>query len=220
MFVSTLMLRSLFDQADFSDITIKFEQYSEPCDSFVEREVKCHKVILSHASPFFKSMCDSANEYVGGQPEVLELPDDDDGHLKEAVLRHIYGFTYAKIQEVCDFHCSRIDWQMDVIVAARKYMLPKLEQEALTALYNNIQELEHNCATPQGSHELFCAVISLKWYRPHNVEFERMARDLTVKHLAHLFKARRFRESLEQKDNKDLLYLIIQAVERGYPSQA
>ena len=214
------MLRSLFDQADFSDITIKFEQYSDLRDDLAEREVRCHKVILSHASQVFKSICDSANKSIGGQPEVVELPGDGEGGLvNDAILQHMYRFTYAEIREICDLDCSTIERQMEVIVTARKYLLPKLEQEALTALYNDIQILERNCATIRGSNLLLDAVDSLKRYKEHNVEFERMGRDLTIKHLAHLFKAREFRKSLEQKDNKDLLDLIIQAVERGYRSQ-
>ena len=214
------MLRSLFDQAEFSDITIKFEQVNEQCDGFVEREVRCHKVILSHSSPFSKSMCNSANDSIGGQPEIIELPDDNlDGFANEAVLRHIYGFTDPEIKEPCHIDSSTIERQMEVIVAARKYLLPALEQEVLAALYNDIQVLERNCATPRGLDDLLDTVDSLKRHKEHNVEFERMARDLTIKHLAHLFKARSFRKSLEHKENKDLLDLIIQAVERGYRPQ-
>ena len=217
--LARLILRSLFDQEQYSDIIIQFEGLDDRFD-WIRREVKCHKVILCHASKFFNAMCGPAKKSNETERNIIILEDDEQaGRVNEAVLRHIYNFTYAEIREIRSKASSTTARQMDVIVAGRKYLLPKLEQEALTALYSDIQELEQNRATPRGSNQLLHAILDLKCYKEHNVEFERMARDLTIEHLAHLFKARWFRKSLEKKDNKDLLDLIIGAVERGYPSQ-
>ena len=159
--LARLILRSLFDQEQYSDIIIQFEGLDDRFD-WIRREVKCHKVILCHASKFFNAMCGPAKKSNETERNIIILEDDEQaGRSNEAVLRHIYNFTYAEIREICSIDSFTTATQMDVIVAARKYLLPKLEQEALTVLYSDIQELERNCALLKA--QMNYSVLFLTW---------------------------------------------------------
>ena len=216
------MLRSLFDQEQFSDITITFEHYKwdsdEMCTTQYLHEVKCHKIILCHASKFFKSMCGSATTATEPGRDTIHLMDDGRcGEVNEAILRHIYGFSYVELQDLC---VGSLSWaHMDVIIAARKYLLPGLEQEAVAALYKSIEEEALHRDRPTGERRLARSLVLLERNTEHNPEFADVARDLTLKHLPQLFKIQWFRKSLEKKGNKDFMDLIIQAVERGYQTR-
>ena len=65
------------------------------------RDVKCHKAILCRASKFFKAMCTPTNGLDATRKDRIVLEDDYGDDTNEAVLRHIYNFTYAEIEQLC-----------------------------------------------------------------------------------------------------------------------
>lgn len=135
-----LMLASLYDQEEFSDVTIRFYNFHENGRLLKEHEINCHRVIISQASKYFKAMCGSTTNSADQRQEFIDLDDDDecDGRLTQGIIRHMYNFSYAEIQELCTV------WEpqahMYLYIAARKYFLPKLESEALAALYASIEK--------------------------------------------------------------------------------
>jgi hypothetical protein len=168
---------SLYDDEQFSDITIKFERYNEHANAVVPCEVKCHRVILSHTSKYFNSMCGPMKKLDKDQEVIIILDNEDaDGAINEAVLRHIYNFPYPEIQRLCDLHGAEA--HMDVFIAARKYLLPKLERRALVGLDKSIKFNTSQCTTDRNVNRIFSIVKLLMNNKQHNIEFEANAKQL------------------------------------------
>ncbi|SMR59299.1 unnamed protein product [Zymoseptoria tritici ST99CH_1E4] len=129
-----------FDRDTLSDITIKFG----------DKEVKCHKVILSTRSEYFTKLCDPEGGFAEATQPVVELKDDDPTAL-EALLRYIYTFQY-----VDDAEKRKEDWifHLNYSIVARKYGF----EEESTAAFRMFQDIVQSFEDPE---VIFDVVTSL-----------------------------------------------------------
>ncbi|KAK6439941.1 hypothetical protein LTR95_003837 [Oleoguttula sp. CCFEE 5521] len=104
---------SLWNQTDYSDITITFSG----------RSVHCHKIVLCRASDYFNRQSGPRSQFAERSLKEVELKDDDPDAL-EALLLHLY-------QQDFDPDVSK-SWRfyLDLRAAADKYLLPRLGQTA------------------------------------------------------------------------------------------
>ncbi|SMR59308.1 unnamed protein product [Zymoseptoria tritici ST99CH_1A5] len=114
---------------DYADVTIK-------C---IDRDIKCHKIILSTNSEYFrKSLQFGLKLKVPENNNIIELTDDDPDAV-ETVLKYIYTCAYDHD------HPRKQDtsYHVGVIMVAGKYLLPTLQAEAsiaLVSLLPNVQD--------------------------------------------------------------------------------
>lgn len=216
------MLHSLYDQEEFSDISIRFEGMDWDKWKRCEREVKCHKIILCEASKYFKTMCSPSKATAGDVPEVIYLEDDEEhcGGLNEAIIRHMYNYSYADIVELGNLH--QLSAQADLIVVARKYLVPKLESEATAAVYADIeQQLDDETGqikieTEKSCKQLSSTVSLLLWLKNSKPEFGEYAHQIIRDNLHHLFKVKMFRRWLDSKKAESTLNFVVQLLEEGF----
>ncbi|KAK5174914.1 uncharacterized protein LTR77_000050 [Saxophila tyrrhenica] len=124
-------VKAIFDKPEFSDITIKFGA----------QEVKCHKVVLTQASDYFRTLLTNRN-FVESEQATIELQGDEPRAVM-AMLRHIYGFPYD--QDLAILPSEGIDFHHAVDTTANKYLLSKLEEKALNSLDSSCARYEEAC---------------------------------------------------------------------------
>lgn len=108
---------------------------------FGSRERKCHRVILCNKSDYFKELFGPGKQFAESNQGVVELKDDDEEAV-EALLRWIYTFEYEERQRN-PIPCSTaedkddlpLNFHLNVCIAADKYLLPALRDEALGRLH-------------------------------------------------------------------------------------
>ena len=110
---------SAFNNATFSDVTIRFSG----------REIKCHKLVLSLASDYFKALLDPDKAFAESKQAVVELQDDDPDAV-ETMLRHIYDFSYQTSKKTAMGLRERIC----VFNVAQKYLVTGLETQAYSEI--------------------------------------------------------------------------------------
>lgn len=164
--------------------------------------MKCHKIILSKASKYFEEKCTIQNDPSDDEPLVVELERTvGDGAVIEVALRHMYSFTYSEIQQDrSEFMTPRS--HLAIVMAARKMALPQLEQQALKALYETIDQHVELCANRKRAGPLADCIIFLMECREHDEGFESRAKDLVKEHLLRLWDVQSFRMSFEERDGK------------------
>ncbi|KAK3714301.1 hypothetical protein LTR37_007887 [Vermiconidia calcicola] len=204
--MATFDTKSLFDQAAFSDLTIKFGN----------REVKCHKLILCNVSEYFKAML--AGKFAESERKTIELHDDDPDAV-EAMLRYIYSFEYA--DNAGKPALGTAAFHLNVYVVAKKYQMPTLGTKALKSVHGEIATFDKtgNPSTTRGF-EILQLIMALKTYKEHDESFEKVAKKLTIAYLPALMKEKEFRASLEGPDGQGDLKLVQTAVERGHDASS
>lgn len=110
---------------------------------------------------------------------------------------------------------DQLEKHLEVIKAAQKYGLPKLEQDALAAIDNSINLAVDGCTTLKGAEKLADCVIFLMNSREDNGDYEKRAKAIARKHLPWLCKVYKFRKAMEKKGWNIIRALVTQAVERG-----
>lgn len=111
---------------------------------------------------------------------------------------------------------------MYLYIAARKYLLPKLESDALAALYASIgwqEQMDSDKLLPgtlPKYQELLRSARLLLFYKEHNPEFKDRAHQIIGDHFAHFFSMKSFRGWLEKKGTEDTLQFVIHSVEQNY----
>ncbi|KAK3699715.1 hypothetical protein LTR37_016320 [Vermiconidia calcicola] len=141
--MATFDTKSPFDQAAFSDVTIKFGN---------NREIKCHKLILCNVSEYFKGML--AGKFAESERKTIELHDDDPDAV-EAMLRYIYSFEYA------DTTGERASWtavalHLNVYAVAKKYQMPTLSTKALKSAHGEVAAIDKRSFTRMTRGSRFC----------------------------------------------------------------
>lgn len=161
-------------------------------------------------------MCEPSVTTYRAEPEVINLDDsNEDTNVSEAVLRYTYNFSYTEIQQANAIHC--VGDHVQILGAARKYLLPNLEQDALTALSNKLKQQADRLTKSKKPMTLFKSVEYLLKHKNLHPGLEATAKNIARKHLAQLFKVARFRNVvLKRNDMKDISQLVIGAVEKGY----
>lgn len=176
-----------FDREALSDVTIKFG----------EREVKCHKVVLCSASEYFEMMLGVNSAFKERDQRVIELKDDEDLDAVEAMLAYMYTFDY-----VLRFKSREHDagFHLNVLVTAKKYLLPKLELKALD---------EFISAKPRLDDDLDAAVAVMQQhakYAGQNEYVDRVVTALKKIHLVDLIAKPEYHALLANED--DLLDFV------------
>ena len=201
--------RDFFNQDEFSDIIIKYGKTGV-------QQMKCHKIILSSKSEYFKTMfrTDSrfkvsssmlrgmhfgTNHYVRQESNapVIPLQDDDDTALV-AMLRYIYTFEYARNDEdkqSREFHLS-------VAKVANKYEVDELRAKALQAFSSIALAL----TDVEQVVDIFAALLAEDWA---GEELEKVLDDLLERHLVQLAGDDRFKTLLKEHSE-----LMVKCVER------
>ena len=106
-----------FDRDELWDVLVTFNGM----------QLKCHKVILSQASPFLDNIC--GPDSMKTEPSnSIKLPDHEDPDVRYAMMSYIYDFGYierfAHRKDETQFH-------LNILMAAKTYGIQKLEAEAL-----------------------------------------------------------------------------------------
>ena len=143
---------------------------------------------------------------------MIELKEDDPIAV-ETLLRYIYNFTYPEIQK--SLGRFSVDTHLSVMMTAKKYLLPKLETEAINGTKAAVTDIECNCMR-QGSVTGVLEVIELlASYKDHSDKFEHVIAALTQTHLAKLFLLPKFRASMETHEGLQRLNFVSKAVACG-----
>jgi hypothetical protein len=104
---------------------------------------------------------------------------------------------------------------MSVVVAARKYLVRKLEVEALKGVHSAVNSLEYRCRE-SGDATLVLGVIRfLSDHKEHNPRFEDKIARLGHTHVSELFKLKEYRNWLETEEGASALALTAEAVTSG-----
>ena len=200
------MLSSHFNDGTHSDITIKFSG----------REVKAHKIILCMASPYFDNLCSPWTHNTEGQKATLHIPDDIDPAAVEAMLRYIYGYDCARIAQ--ELNGQHAQFHFHVLLVARKFSLPRLEEKAVQALLESNADIElayYN--TGDISHALNLLKLLCEYKHLHG-NFLKVIKGLCNNHLVDLMAEREFRGLMDGEDGKTLLDFVLTAVKAGQGS--
>ena len=105
---------------------------------------------------------------------------------------------------------------MEIYVVAKKYLLPKLQEAALAALYEAVDIISPTNTTSQECSKIVELLQLLEEYKDHNAGFAGKIVELSEKHLPALLREKEFRQMLETNDAKPVLELVLKAVERGH----
>ena len=163
---------------------------------------------------YFGSVCGEQSVWEESNHRTIELKEDDPDAV-EAMLRHLYGFKYSEIESTLKKGCD-INFHINVIVAAQKYLLPTLLFAAQEALVREISNVESLCKDTGIGKEVLKAVQLLMDSQVFYTGFAAMAERLKTKHMAALFKIKDFRTSLETDEESKILMQLIGAVDLGH----
>ncbi|CAK4030352.1 BTB POZ domain [Lecanosticta acicola] len=157
----------------FSDVVICFDN----------RRVYAHKIILSLASPYFRSAF--AGLFRESSSKEMSLHDDDDHEAVDGMLRHIYGLDHgAAAQSPGPYFSLRI------FAVAGKYGLPKLLDKAVQEVW---RELETGWDMPT----FVPMVYSIYEEVPrHGGQLRGLVQGVCVKHFMDLMQMEEFEEML------------------------
>ena len=190
----------LFNIPEFSDVTIKAGA----------REIRCHKIILCNKSDYFKSMCGPDSKFKEKNEPLIELVGDDE-RAAEALLRHLYNFTYAETEKaIGDF---TTETHLHVVAAAQKYMLPTLESSALDSLESAIAKIDDECRKSKNVSQVFEVLKLLPSHAGHHKRIADQIKRLIDPNIAHLFKLREFRELLDTETWSKILEQCVKTLD-------
>ena len=193
----------LFNIPEFSDVTIKAGA----------REIRCHKIILCNKSEYFKSMCGPDSKFKEKNEQLIELVGDDE-RAAEALLRHLYNFTYAETEKaIGDF---TTETHMHVVAAAQKYMLPALETSALDSLESAVAKIDDECRKSKNVSQVFDVLKLLPSHAGHHQRIADQIKRLVEHNFALLFKLREFRELLDTKPWSRTLEQCIKTLDSAF----
>jgi hypothetical protein len=116
------------------------------------------------------------------------------------VLRHIYNFSYYSIQN--DLGGFNMYSHMDVIVAAKKYLLPMLEAEALQGLEHEIKAIKDTWDDRYGATRILKVITLLSSHKDHNSSFEGKARSIAQEYVGEFLLLEGFRSFLDTDEGK------------------
>lgn len=157
-------------------------------------------------------MCGPNSKVKESREPTIELKDDDPKAV-EAVLRHLYNFTYAETEKAAgDF---TTETHLHIITAAQKYMLPALETHALEALDSAVTKTDEAC---KKSKQALPVLELLKLLSNHSELHKRVVEQSTrliENNFVHLFKLVEFRKLLETTAWSQALDKCINIVETG-----
>ena len=197
-----LIGNSLWNKTTFSDVTIRFSG----------NEVRCHKAVLCTASEYFEALCGPQSKFIESERTTIELYEDDPIAL-EAVLRYIYNFSYTEIvHRLGDFHANT---HVNVIMAAKKYLLPKLASDALVALEAEIADIEDQLQMSGTGEGVLEIIELLMTHKEQDASFERRIKVLTHRYMDYLFRLKRFRSLVETDDGTRILDDVTRTVDLG-----
>lgn len=139
---------------------------------------------------YFKTMLQPDGPFTESQQTVITL-EGDKPYAVEAILQHIYGSDYDPLHT--------LQYYLNVYVAAQKYLLPGLQEIALTAANRKVAVVgPSNANNPEGVLEV---VKLLAEYMDHNEAFMEKCNMLVLKNLPALMRMKAFREWMEEDGN-------------------
>ncbi|KAH0341443.1 hypothetical protein KCU81_g6227, partial [Aureobasidium melanogenum] len=119
----------LYNVQQFSDIIVKFN----------DRKVFAHKAILATSSSYFHRAFTSGFA-VSSSPEI-DLGDDDDPDLVEAMLRIMYDDQDSCVMTVTFRYTDFFEALLDLYILGDKYDVPVLRHQTKDLLMSNIKSI-------------------------------------------------------------------------------
>ena len=199
---------SLFDQDEFSDVTIRVG----------ERQFRCHKMILCQKSEYFQALCGPDGKFREADQDTIELKDDDPKAV-EVVLRYVYGFEYWELEQVVQ------DWtvqaHLNTIITATKYLLPAVAETAREDLREWFGRPYMNGGHWKGSdNDLLDAVKFLPAHKESCKLTTRFIEDSFGANLYILFKLREFRLLIETEGWESIRDLCVKRLLQSLASNS
>jgi hypothetical protein len=154
---------------------------------------------------------------VEGQERCIAIHHDPPQAI-EAMLRFIYGFPYERIVELSGTTGSLLDYHIQVMVTAQKYLVTPLQDASLRAIQDVVGTLkinEGNETINEDRTRVFQAIKGLAAHADDFDELHSIAQKLSKDHLPALVRLDDFRAWLEE--NRDYgLEDMVKAVDAGY----
>lgn len=97
-------------------------------------------MVLCGASEYFKPLCDPGSKFKESNQSVIELKEDDSDAV-EAMIRYMYNFTYTNIVTTLK-RTGEVQLHLAVYAAAKKYLLPGLQNASLGAVRSSVKILK------------------------------------------------------------------------------
>ena len=105
---------------------------------------------------------------------------------------------------------------MSVVVAGEKYLLPKLEAEALESLFTEIGAIKATCERTCNATPLLEAIKLLSSHKDHDASFDEQIKTIAQEFLRNLLPLEDFRSFLDSDEGKQSLgYIMTQATILG-----
>lgn len=194
---------SLFDEGNHSDITIRIDH----------RDFSCHKLVLCDTSKYFNLLCGPKSKFRESALSTIELKEDGP-NAAEAVLRHLYKFSYADIETTLGGFDANI--HLSIALAADKHDVPELEKEALDKLDGGIRRIEHENAETTDAQAIFELIKLIYDFAEKYTTLASWVNRLTKAHLPALFSLKEFREFIEDPSAGLMLKVCSETLTRGH----
>nr|OQO17401.1 hypothetical protein B0A51_15854 [Rachicladosporium sp. CCFEE 5018] len=178
-------IASLWDQREYSDITIKFSG----------KTIFCHKIVLCRFSEYFKKQCGPGSRFAEASLKEIELKDDDPEAL-EALLEYLYQIEYDSS------HDKSWRFYLALGTAADKYLLLALKDEAF-------QRLEYVISNLKKTPELVAVLQVLDSDYKQDARMTRIRNNIHIDNLDELLECFNYRTYLKEHPKllwRDLCY--------------
>ena len=184
----------LFDQEALSDVTVKFGG----------RSVKCHKLVLSHASDHLKALCQTSEQ----SDNTIELYNDDPEAI-EAMLKYIYNFKYTGL--IPNTERTKWSFHLKVFDVALKYKARRLREKVERLSIAPVSGGER----PLNASIVLEVIKVLLKHESDDQEVRKHMILLTHYRVLPLMAKAEFRALLESVEAKPLMDLVMNVLERG-----
>lgn len=116
----------------------------------------------------------------------------------------MYNFTYENIMAKMSER-DPLALQMNVFVVAKKYLMDKLAEEAL-------EGVRSICDDASEIADIMATIRLLSANEDHHGDFATMKRELIRTYVRDLFAFQKFRQMLEEPENKEALAIVVDLV--------